>query len=162
MKAKNKTKELYLILDDIRSNFNVGSIFRIADCVGIKKIFLGGITPAPLDRFGRINNEIKKVALGADETVSWEKAPSVSLLVNKLKKDGFEIVSLEQSEDSTDYKKFKLKKKTALIVGNEVAGVKKSLLKLSDHILEIPMMGDKESLNVAVATGITVFRILNV
>jgi tRNA G18 (ribose-2'-O)-methylase SpoU len=162
MKAKNKTKELYLILDDIRSNFNVGSIFRIADCVGIKKIYLGGITPAPLDRFGRNNNEIKKVALGADQTVSWEQVSSVFGLINKLKKDGFEIVSLEQADNSVDYKKFKLKDKTALIVGNEVEGVKKSVLKASDKIIEIPMMGDKESLNVAVATGITVFRLLNV
>lgn len=162
MKSKNKTKELYLILDDIRSNFNVGSIFRIADCVGIKKIFLGGITPAPLDRFGRANKEVKKVALGADKTVSWEQVSSVSRLMHKLKKDGFEIVSLEQSRDSIDYKKLKLKNKTALIVGNEVEGVKKSILKASDKIIEIPMMGDKESLNVAVATGITVFRILGV
>ncbi|HBM46178.1 MAG: tRNA/rRNA methyltransferase [Parcubacteria group bacterium GW2011_GWF2_38_76] len=162
MKAKNKTKELYLILDDIRSNFNVGSIFRIADCAGVRKIFLGGITPTPVDRFGRDNSELKKVSLGAEDTVFWEKVSSVSRLINKLKKDGFEIVSLEQSNNSIDYKKFKLKQNTALILGNEVAGVKKNILKSSDKIIEIKMKGKKESLNVAVATGITVFRLLNV
>lgn len=162
MKGKNKKKELVLVLDNIRSNFNVGSIFRIADCAGVDKIILGGITPAPKDRFGRDNNELKKVSLGADDNVSWKSVSSVSRLIGQLKKDGYFIVSLEQDSRSLDYKKFKMKEKTALILGNEVDGVNKNILKKSDQIIEIKMNGKKESLNVAVAGGITVFRILNV
>jgi len=159
---KNKTKEVVIILDDIRSCFNVGSLFRIADCVGVSKVFLCGYTPAPVDKFGRINKEIKKVALGGEVSVSWEKHFSVLRLVKKLKSEGFEIVSLEQSDNSLDYKKFKPIKKTAIIVGNEVLGVSNKILKLSDRIVEIPMKGKKESLNVAVATAVALFRILKI
>lgn len=159
---KNKKREIYIILDDVRSNFNVGSIFRIADCVGVTKIFLGGYTPSPLDKFGRENKEIKKVALGGETAVLYEKVFSVSRLVKSLKKKGFEIVSLEQADDSVDYKKFKPSQKIAIIVGNEVDGVSKKILKISDKKIEIPMKGKKESLNVSVATAVALFRILNV
>jgi tRNA G18 (ribose-2'-O)-methylase SpoU len=162
MKGKNKKKELILVLDNIRSNFNVGSIFRIADCAGIKKIYLGGITPSPKDRFGRDNNELKKVSLGAENSVSWKNVSSVLQTISMLKKEGFEIVSLEQDKASVDYKKYKITDRTALIIGSEILGVDKKILKKSDRILEIKMEGKKESLNVAVAAGITVFRLLNV
>ena len=162
MKVKNKTKNIYLVLDNVRSNFNVGSIFRIADCVGVTKIFLGGYTPSPIDRFGRENKEIKKVALGGENSIPFEKVFSVSRLVKKLKEDGYEIVSLEQSSDSFDYKKYKIKNNTALIVGNEVKGVSKKILELSNKKIEIPMKGDKESLNVAVATAVALFRVLEI
>lgn len=159
MKSK---KEAYLILDNIRSNFNVGSIFRIADCAGIAKIFLAGTTPAPLDRFGREVGEIKKVALGAEKNIAWEKVSTILSLVKKLKKENFEIISLEQSDDSTDYKKYKPNKNFALVVGNEVDGVSKKVLDVSDKMIEIKMEGKKESLNVSIATAVALFRILEI
>ena len=166
MKSK---KEVYLILDNIRSNFNVGSIFRIADCAGVKKIFLAGTTPAPIDRFGREVGEIKKVALGAEKNIPWEKVSSTFSIIKKLKKaclsgrqENFEIVSLEQSPESIDYKKFKPKKNFALIVGNEVDGVSKKVLDVSDKIIEIKMAAKKESLNVSMATAVALFRILGI
>jgi len=160
MKNKNEMKEIYVIVNDVRSNFNVGSIFRTAECAGVKKIFLAGITPAPQDRFGRENKELKKVALGADKIILWEKVSSVSRLVSSLKEEGFQIVSLEQFSDSIDYKKFKSKSKLALIVGNEVKGLPEKILKISDAVIEIPMRGEKESLNVSVAFGIAVFKLI--
>lgn len=155
-------KEVVLILENIRSNFNVGSIFRIADCVGVSKIYLCGYTPAPKNKFGAENKEMKKVALGGDVNVPWEKVISVSRVVKGLRARGFQIVSLEQSDNSVDYKKFKPKYPVAIVLGNEVDGVSKGTLKNSDVKIEIPMMGKKESLNVAVATGVALFRILNV
>ncbi|MEI6296778.1 MAG: TrmH family RNA methyltransferase [bacterium] len=161
-KAKITGNEVFLILDNIRSNFNVGSIFRIADCAGIKKVFLVGVTPSPIDRFGRDNKELKKVSLGGENSVSWEKVSSVSRLIGKLKKDGFEIVSLEQGANSIDYKKFKIKSPTVIILGNEVNGIPKNILDKSDKTIEIKMEGKKESLNVAVATAVVLFRILEI
>lgn len=161
MDKKNK-REVYLILENIRSNFNVGSIFRIADCVSVSKVYLCGYTPAPHDKFGRENKEMKKVSLGGEASVPWEKVFSVSRLVKDLKEKGFQIVSLEQAKDSIDYKKFKPKYSVAIILGNEVNGVSKNTLKNSDVKIEIPMKGKKESLNVSVATGVALFRILNV
>ncbi len=162
LQKEKRKREVYLILDNIRSNFNVGSLFRIADCAGVSKVFLCGYTPAPLDKFGRENKELKKVSLGGDEFLLWEKVFSVSRLLTKMKKQGIKIVSLEQSEDSIDYKKFKPKYPLALIVGNEVDGVSKKILKISDEKIEIPMSGKKESLNVAVATAVALFRILKI
>ena len=158
---KNK-KEVYLILDNIRSNFNVGSIFRTADCVGVKKIFLCGLTPAPLDRFGREVAEIKKVALGAEKNIIWEKVVSTSRLIDKLKKEGIEIVSLELAKGALDYKKFKPKNPFAIILGNEVDGIAKKILEKSDEVIEIPMKGKKESLNVSISAAVALFRILEV
>lgn len=159
--GKNK-RIVYLILENIRSNFNVGSIFRIADCVGISKIFLCGYTPTPKNKFGIDNREMKKVALGGDVNIPWEKVISISRLVKGLNAKGFQIVSLEQTDNSVDYKKFKPKYPVAIILGNEVSGVSKNVLKNSDAVIEIPMMGKKESLNVSVAVGVALFRILNV
>ena len=161
MNKRNK-KEVVLILENVRSNFNVGSIFRTADCSGVSKVYLCGYTPAPVDKFGRENKEMKKVSLGGDVSVSWEKVFSVSRLVKELRENGFEIVSLEQADDSVDYKKFKLKNKTAIIVGNEVKGVSKKTLENSDVKIEIPMMGEKESLNVSIATAVALFRVLEI
>ena len=154
-------KQIYLILHNIRSVHNVGSIFRTADACGVSKIFLSGYTPAPTDKFGRTRDDLGKVALGAEKNISWEKCRSTVTVVKKLKKEGFLIVSLEQSPKSVDYKKIKIKEKTAFVLGNEVEGIPESILKISDLIAEIPMQGKKESLNVSVATGVLLFRILN-
>lgn len=155
------TSEKVIILENIRSVVNVGAIFRTADAVGISKIYLTGYTPTPLDRFGRVRNDISKSALGAEKMVSWEYFKEAESLIEKLKKDGFEIVAIEQSENSIDYKKFKIKINTAFIFGNEVGGVSKSILKKCDKILEIPMKGKKESLNVSVTVGVVLFGVLD-
>lgn len=150
-------KDVVLILDNIRSVHNVGSIFRTAETAGVSKIYCLGTTPTPLDRFSQKRKDFAKVALGAEDLVSWEYLEAGETLVRKLKKDGFQIVALEQDEESVDYRKIKFGDKAALVVGNEVGGVSQSLLKLVDEIAEIPMKGKKESLNVSVATGIMLF-----
>ena len=160
--GRTMKKEAILILQDIRSVGNVGAIFRTAEAVGISKIYLTGYTPAPLDRFGKKRSDIAKSALGAEEIVPWESKKSIGLLISKLKKEKFQIIALEQDKNSTDYKKVKLINKNAFIVGTEVTGIPKSILKKCDLIAEIPMRGKKESLNVSVATGVALFRILNV
>lgn len=158
-----KNQENILILCDIRSVENVGAIFRTADAVGINKIFLTGITPTPLDRFGRKRKDITKSALGAEEFVPWEYKSTCSLaLLAKLKRDGFQIIAIEQDEKSVDYKKIKPKEKNAFILGTEVTGLPKNILNKCDKIAEIPTKGKKESLNVSVSAGIALFRILGV
>lgn len=164
------------ILDNIRSLHNVGSIFRTADAAGIQKIYLGGITPAPTDRFGKIRKQFAKVALGAEKYVKWDgsarRPRAVSLLLEKLKKDGYKIFAIEQSSKSVPYYKVSAKggsaaggkstkSKVALVFGNEIHGLPKTILKKADKILEIPMRGRKESLNVAVAFGIVAFHLIN-
>lgn len=141
-------KFFYVICDNLRSRFNVGSIFRTADAVGITKLYLGGITPCPP------HPEIEKVSLGASETVPWEHRWQVWRLVDELRKRGVRIIALELAKKSIPYTKFKPKFPLALIVGNEVSGVSKGLLKRADRIIHIPMYGQKESLNVSVAFGV--------
>jgi len=155
-------KEVLLVLDNIRSVLNVGAIFRTADAFGITKIYLCGITPAPIDRFGRKRNDFHKTALGAEEFVNWEQQKNTFNLIKKLKNNGYKIISLEQSPNSIDYKKIKISKKTVIILGSETQGIGLKTLKLSDKIAEIKMLGKKESLNVSVSAGILLSRILNI
>lgn len=150
-----------LILNDIRSVENVGAMFRTTDAVGINKIYLVGYTPTPLDRFGRKRGDLAKSALGAEEYVAWEYKKSITPLLSRLKKDGFQIIAIEQDEKSIDYKKVKLSEKNAFIVGTEVTGIPQNILKKCDIIAEIPMRGKKESLNVSVAFGVAIFGILD-
>lgn len=150
-------KETILILDNIRSVHNVGSIFRTAETAGVNRIYCVGTTPTPVDRFGQKRKDFAKVSLGAEDLVSWEYVSSANSLIRRLKREGYLIVALEQAENSVNYRKIKFGKKNVLIVGNEVGGVAKSLLNLADYIAEIPMKGQKESLNVSVATGIMLF-----
>lgn len=155
---------MVVLLHNLRSLHNVGSIFRTADAAGVKKIYLCGITPAPIDRFGRKRTQLTKVSLGAENYVKWESAKSTPAVIKKLKKQGLKIFAIEQSPKSIPYFKIKISKpdsgKIALIIGNEVKGLPQSVLKRTDKILEIPMKGKKESLNVAVAFGIVVFSLL--
>ena len=139
----------------------MGSIFRTADGAGVTKLWLTGYTPAPLDQFKRVNSEIAKTALGAEQSIEWEKRENIITLIKELKNLGYKILALEQSDNSVDYKQVKLEGKTALIVGNEVGGVEGDVLNLCDQIIEIPVRGSKESLNVAVATGVAVFRLID-
>ena len=146
-RLKKERAEVYLILHNIRSLYNVGSIFRTADGAGVSKIYLTGYTPEPAP----------KTALGAEKYVSWEKVANIQRLTNKLKKSKVQIVALEQSKNAVDYRKFKPRYPAALILGNEVRGLSPSLLKKCDKIIQIPMRGRKESLNVSVAAGIALF-----
>ncbi len=155
-------KHIYLVIDNIRSNHNVGSIFRTSDALGISKIYLCGTTPSPLDRFGREVGEIAKTALGAEKNIKWEYVKTTNSVIKKLKRDGIKIVAIEQAENSVDYKKIKIKNHIAFVLGNEVGGINKNTLKLCDVVAEIPMKGGKESLNVSVACGVALFRILNI
>ncbi len=152
-------KEIYLILHNIRSLYNVGSVFRTADAAGVKKIYLTGYTPAPVDRFGKIRPEIHKTALGAETTVKWQKYKDIGPLIAKLKKQKIKIVAAEQARNSIDYKKFKPRYPVVLIFGNEVRGLSKQILKKCDSVIEIPMHGKKESLNVSVSAGIILFSL---
>lgn len=158
---KNKTQN-FLILNDIRSVENVGAMFRTADAAGIDKVYTVGYTPAPTDRFGRKRSDLHKAALGAEEYVEWEQVKSITTLLTKLKKQGFQIIAIEQDKSSIDYKKVNLKDKNAIIMGNEVTGVPKKVLDKCDVIAEIPMRGKKESLNVSVACGVVLFGMLKV
>ena len=155
-RATSFNREVVAVLHNIRSAHNVGSMFRTADGAGIKKLYLCGITPTPTDRFGRERSDFKKVALGAD--VSWEYQKSAITLIKKLKKGGYKIFAVEQSERSVSYAQSFKEKRIVLVVGNEVSGIPATILKHADKILEIPMRGSKESLNVSVAFGIVAYH----
>lgn len=152
--SKKTAREFYVICQNIRSLFNVGAIFRTADCFGADKIYLTGITGRPPRR------EISKVALGAENWIPWEYHRQPARLLKKLKAEGVRIVALEQAAGkSLDLNKWQPKFPLAVILGYEPKGLPRSLLALADEILEIPMHGKKESLNVAVAFGIAANRI---
>lgn len=155
-------RDTRIILHDIRSVQNVGSIFRTADAAGVSNIYLTGYTPAPVDRFGRMRKDFVSVSLGAEKSVAWEQCADPSLVTDRLKKEGFFIVAVEQSEHSTDYKEITLPEKSAIIFGNETGGIPDALLREADSIAEIPMHGTKESLNVSVSLGIALFRMLDI
>jgi len=145
--------EIYVVVDNIRSSENVGSIFRTSDALGIDKIFLCGISPTPA------HERVAKTALGAEKTVPWEYHKQTWRLLKKLKKQDIFIVALEQASQSISLEKFNPKFPLVLLIGHEVKGVSPSALKLADAIIEIPMLGQKESLNVAVAFGIAGYEI---
>ncbi|MFH0734595.1 MAG: RNA methyltransferase [bacterium] len=145
---------VYVLLDSIRSGYNVGSVFRTSDAAMIEKLLLGGYTPAPP------NKEILKTSLGSTESVDWEYIENPIETISDLKTKGFTICALEISENSTPYYNIKYSDfPICLIVGNEITGVKQELLDLCDISLEIPQYGIKHSLNAAVAYGISVFEL---
>lgn len=152
------------VLDNLRSVYNVGSIFRTANAVGIEKIYLCGTTPTPVDKKGERRKDFAKVALGAEDTVLWEYNENTYDCVKNLQVEGFYVLSLEQDENSVDYKEVNTtgKEHVAFVIGNEVDGITKDVLDVSDVTVEIPMLGTKESLNVTIAFGIAVYRILGV
>lgn len=143
----------YVVCDNIRSLENIGSIFRTADALNIDKIFLCGICGKPP------NLKISKTALGAEKWINWEYHRVCWRLIEKLKKENIFVVALEQTKNSLNYNKFEPKFPLALIIGNEVKGISPAVLKRADKIISLPMFGKKESLNVAVAFGITAYRI---
>jgi 23S rRNA (guanosine2251-2'-O)-methyltransferase len=144
-----------VILDDIRSALNVGSIFRTADAFRIEKIYLCGITATPPHK------EILKTAIGATESVDWSYEKEITAVLSKIKNEGYNIYAVEQTENSTDLLSFQNtgKDKIAIIMGNEVGGVSDKALELVDGTLEIAQYGTKHSLNVAVCTGIVLWEL---
>jgi tRNA G18 (ribose-2'-O)-methylase SpoU len=156
----SKKSRAVLILPDIRSAINIGAIFRTADAVGISKIYLTGWTPRPTDKFGRIQKDIAKSALGAETWIPWEYKKTLIPLITSLKKQGYKIIAIEQDKKAINYRKVKVDGKVAIIMGPEVLGIDKKILDKCDIIAQIPMHGKKESLNVSVACGIALFRIL--
>ncbi len=148
----------YVILHNIRSKYNVGAIFRTADAARVTKVFLTGYTPSPKDRFGRVDTEIMKTSLWAVDTVPYEYVSHIEIVVERLKREGVEIIAVEIAEGSVSLYDYKPAQSVAYIFGNEVEGVPKDLLELADHILEIPMGGTKESLNVSVTAGVVLLH----
>jgi len=159
---KNK---FYLILHNIRSAYNVGAIFRTADGAGVDHIYCTGYTPTPPDGtevyVTKPQRGIIKTSLGAIDYVEWDRYEKIEDLVTKLKKENFEIVALEQGEESIDYKEFKTDKSVALVLGNEPVGIDEQTLLLCDTMIDIPMRGDKKSLNVSVAAGIAMYELID-
>ena len=151
-KESEKTP-IILILDDIRSLHNIGSVFRTADAFLIEKIYLCGITATPP------NKEIHKTALGATETVAWEHHQNVLEVIENLKKENVMTLAIEQVESAVFLQYFKVenKKKYALVFGNEVYGVSQEAVALCDGSIEIPQLGTKHSLNISVSAGIVVW-----
>ena len=149
-----------LVLDNIRSVANVGSIFRTAESFGVSKIILVGTSPTPIDRFGRKRRDFAKVSLGMEEVVNWEYENEIEAAINRLRETGFEIIALEKIANAEPLTGFKTKDKFVLIAGNEVRGVSPEALGMVDKVVEIPMSGVKESLNVAVAVGVAVYHLI--
>lgn len=149
---KNK---IIVLLDNIRSAYNVGSIFRTADAFLIEAIFICGYTPPPTHR------SVHKTALGAADTVNWMQFENVTEAIHQLKKNNYAVYAIEQAEQSTVLQKFTLpsNKKTAVIFGNEVTGVQDAAMQLSDGCIEIPQQGMKHSLNVSVAAGVVLWKL---
>jgi 23S rRNA (guanosine2251-2'-O)-methyltransferase len=160
MIAYRNMKTAVLILDNIRSVENAASIFRTSDCLGVKKIILIGTTPAPLDRFRRERKDFIKVSLGAEKSVEWEYSNDIKEVLRDLKDQNFQLIALEQTQNSKDLRIFEAGNQFALVVGNEVDGVSKDVLKFVDETVEIQMSGQKESLNVSVAAGIGLYALI--
>jgi len=149
----NKTP-LSLILPDIRSAMNIGAIFRTADAVGAEKIYLSGYSATPM------HPKVVKTAIGSEETVPWEYINNTNDLIQKKKEQGYQIIGLEYNPKAKKIWETDFMFPVALIVGNEIHGIPEDQLELCDKIVYIPMLGKKESLNVATATGIAVYKIL--
>ncbi|WP_338731785.1 RNA methyltransferase [Mangrovimonas cancribranchiae] len=153
-KASKKTP-LIIVLDNIRSLNNIGSVFRTSDAFLIEKIYLCGITATPPHK------DIHKTALGSTETVAWEYAESTLDLVKKLQNDGAKILAIEQAENATMLNNFIPEPNTtyALVFGNEVKGVQQDVVSASDMVIEIPQFGTKHSLNISVSCGVVVWDV---
>ena len=149
----SKKLNVIILLDDVRSAMNVGSVFRSSDAFRVEKIVLCGITAKPPHK------EINKTALGAQEVVEWEHQESAVDYCKTLVEEGYKILSVEQADESISLLDFtpQPEEKYVLVLGNEVFGVSDELIELSDHVLEIPQFGTKHSLNVSVTAGVLIW-----
>lgn len=157
MHMKSSSHDIAVLLHNIRSAHNVGSIFRTSDAVGVSRLYLSGYTPRPVDRFGREQKEITKTALGATAWIPWEYAKDPKVFIKKAHEAGWQVVGVEQDARSIDYRTFKVTQPTLFVLGNEVLGMSPAMRTSCDTIVEIPMYGKKESLNVSVSAGIVLF-----
>ena len=148
-------RELHLIAHDIRSCENIGALFRTADALGVHKIWLTGYTPAPPDP------KIQKTALGAENAVVFEKHEDIEQVLKQLDEEGFTLVGLELGAESVDIRSYAPPDKIALLLGTETTGIPPSLIERCDHLIQIPMHGVKESMNVTIAAAIASYAILN-
>ena len=149
--------ECVLVLDNIRSAYNVGAIFRTADAAGVTKVFLVGCTPCPIDRFGRAVPEIHKTALGAEQQVAWEYVATAEAAVAHLAP--YAVVAVEQGADAQSIFTYQPTNPLALVFGNEITGVSEPLLTAAATIVDLPMWGSKESLNVSVSVGAALYTV---
>jgi len=152
---KESTKiPIVVVLDNIRSMHNTGSVFRTCDALLIEKLYLCGITATPPHK------DIHKTALGAQDSVDWEYCKDTLDIINQLKTDGYNIISVEQTEGSVMLPEFKINKsnKYALIFGNEIKGVQQNVVNISNHCIEIPQYGTKHSFNISVSAGIVLWE----
>jgi len=147
-------KNLTVILDNIRSAHNVGAIFRTCDGAGVNMLYLCGITPYPPHK------KILKTALGAEEYIKWKHENSTKNVIHELQGQGYKIISVEQTSKAKHYNNFSYPQKVALVFGNEITGISSEVLALSDHHIELPMIGRKNSLNVSTTVGIIVYHII--
>lgn len=154
---ETKKTPIIVILDNIRSLNNVGSVFRTSDAFLIEKIYLCGITATPP------NKEIHKTALGATESVAWEHIENTIDLVEKLQKDNVKVLAIEQAENSTMLNNFipEPNQKYAVVMGNEVKGVQQEIVSAANYCIEIPQLGTKHSLNISVSCGIVLWDLFN-
>lgn len=178
--AAAKVLKTTVVLPDIRSSHNIGSIFRTCDAVGVSDVVLAGYSPRPLDKFNRPQKEIAKTALGAEKDIAWIYEESPEKALKNLKKQGYLIIGVEQDERSISYKEFfknlkggkigfgldagrgsSSELRISIVFGNEVEGMSKAQLKLCDYVIDIPMKGNKESLNVSVSAGIILYELIS-
>lgn len=160
-------RRVSLIVHDVRSALNVGSLLRTADGLGVGPVYLTGYTPYPRQPddsrlphiVEKVEHRIKKTALGAEKSVDWHKEDDINSLIKRLKAKGWQIVGLEQTPSSVSLIDFKPSAKVVLIVGSEVGGLAGELLASCDQLVEIPMRGSKESFNVAVAAAIALYHL---
>lgn len=158
-------RDIVVIAHNLRSCHNVGSLLRTADGIGVRKVYLTGYTPYPIAQKDtrlphlsqKLQKQIEKTSLGAENTVKWEHRENVETLIVKLKKDGYSIVALEQDKNSIDITDWIPSASIAVILGRETAGIEPEVLSLSDVVLEIPMFGKKESYNVVQAAAMALF-----
>jgi len=157
MNSKESEKiPIIVVLENIRSAYNVGSVFRTADAFLLQAIYICGYTAHPPHK------EIKKTALGADETVNWKYFKKMQEVTEDLRKDGYKIFAVEQALDSRLLQQVEFKKdeKLAVIFGNEVMGVEQSTIEITDGCIEIPQLGMKHSLNIATAAGVVLWELV--
>lgn len=161
-------REIVLIVHDIRSTHNVGSLLRTADGFGVQHVYFTGYTPYPqlptddtrLPHIAqKLERQISKTGLGAEHTVSWSQTEDLPVLLSTLKAEGYRLTALEQDKNAVPLPDYKPPQKLALLIGREVEGIDKTLLQSFDDIIEIPMFGQKESFNVVQATAVTLYHL---
>jgi 23S rRNA (guanosine2251-2'-O)-methyltransferase len=159
-------RQIIVIVHDMRSTHNVGSLLRTCEGLGVKQVHFSGYTPYPLasddtrlpHETAKLTKQIQKTALGAENLVPWSHAKDIAALIKEIKADGYQVIALEQDEKAISLIDFSPPDKLAILLGREVEGIAPDMLALCDQIIEIPMFGQKESFNVVQATAMALFH----